>query len=119
MCSCAPAAGPSGSQNTSCPQNRGSSFDLSNDSFCHEDVRLFPKAGPRKVSNRGKQGRKAAILTNTPEKLTLVKENKNKKANVQKRTAIKPRKRTRNKEPKGNYKFLEARQTKAATTYCV
>lgn len=62
-------------------------------------MRPFPKAGHRKVSNRGKQRRKAAVLTDIvltdivltdiPEKRAVEEEKMNKKATVQKRAAIK------------------------------
>jgi hypothetical protein len=45
MCSYALLTGPSGSQNTSCPQHRGRSLDLSNARYFPEDVHPFPKAG--------------------------------------------------------------------------
>lgn len=39
--------------------------------FCPEIVRPFPKAGPRKVSTTNRRKRKAALLTDTPEKNAL------------------------------------------------
>jgi hypothetical protein len=36
-------------------------------SFFPEDVRPFPKAGPRKVSNCGEKRRKITTLTDIPE----------------------------------------------------
>ena len=42
--------------------------------FSPEHVRPFPKARPRKATNKGRKKRKTTILTDTPEKLLLEKE---------------------------------------------
>lgn len=39
--------------------------------FAPEIVKPFPKAGPRKVSNRGRKRKHAVILTDTPKKNAL------------------------------------------------
>ncbi|KAK6191646.1 hypothetical protein SNE40_003282 [Patella caerulea] len=45
-------------------------------SFSPEKVRPFPKAGPRKISSKGRSRRKSAILTNTPVKKAIEEEEK-------------------------------------------
>jgi hypothetical protein len=45
-----------------------------------------------KVSDRGKQRRKVAVLTDTPEERAIKQEKKYKKATVEKRTTIKTKK---------------------------
>lgn len=44
-----------------------------------EEVQLYPKATPRKKSNRGRRVGKTMIATDTPEKLTLKKQKEKKK----------------------------------------
>lgn len=51
--------------------------------FSPEEVRPFPRAGPRLQTNRGRKKRKTAILTDTPEKMAIEKEYENRK-NVKK-----------------------------------
>jgi hypothetical protein len=98
------AQAPSGLQNISSPQEGGNCPDLINASFSPEDVRPFPRAEPRNVSNRGKNKRKAAILTGTPEKRIteeekkLREENKSKKPTVQKQMDLESTKITRHEE---------------------
>lgn len=55
--------------------------------FLPEAVRPFPKAGPRKMTNKGRKKRKAAVLTDTPEKNALEEEQRKstKKTKPQKR----------------------------------
>jgi hypothetical protein len=79
-------------------------------------VSLIPKAGLWKVSHRGKQKR-SSIFEDTPEKRATVEEKKNKKATVQKGTAIKTKKKIKRQgTKKTSWNFLKARQTKAMAT---
>lgn len=73
--------------------------------FSPEEVRPFPKAPPRKTSNRGRKTRKSAIYTDTPEKEAIrneyeEKERRMKAKQVTKKIAQRPieKKATRNKK---------------------
>lgn len=73
--------------------------------FSPESTRPFPQAGPRNVTSRKR--RKAAILTDTPEKeaLSLEQENKKKKKTVSRKQAVSKK----NKEVKK--KILQEKDT--------
>lgn len=50
------------------PQKRVTEIASSEKSLTPEDIRPFPKAGPRKESNRGRRKGRTRIVTSTPEK---------------------------------------------------
>ncbi|XP_026762195.2 uncharacterized protein LOC131843013 [Achroia grisella] len=70
------------------PSTSASSLFAQPSIFSPESIRPFPQAGPRNVTSRKR--RKAAILTDTPEKeaLSLEQENKKKKKMVSRKKAV-------------------------------
>ena len=68
------------STNGAGPSGLLTSTSSSHPNFSPETIRPFPKADPRQNTRKGRKKRKSAILTDTPEKLAIEEEFKNRKA---------------------------------------